>query len=108
MDTGVQIGEFMKPRVSITERLAGSIHLEDQKLIDEIIDSEIWDYDEDLECMAGWPSDSDKSDHDEATAPDKVKHTDLWRIPESDQCSSPVAEPKSREGRLQQRAYPSV
>ena len=71
-----QIGEFMKPKVSITERLAGSIHLDDQKLIDEIIESEIWDYDEDLECMAGWPSDSEKSDHDEATAPDNEKHTD--------------------------------
>ena len=71
-----QIGELMKPKVSITERLIGSIHLDDQKLIDEIIESEIWDYDEDLECMAGWPSDSEKSDHDEATAPDNEKHTD--------------------------------
>lgn len=66
----------MKPKVSITDRLAGSIQLDDQKLIDEIIESEIWDYDEDLECMAGWPSDSEKSDHDEATTRDDEKHTD--------------------------------
>ena len=66
----------MKPKVSITELLAGSIQLDDQKLIDEIIESEIWDYDEDLECMAGWPSDSEKSDHDEATKPINEKHTD--------------------------------
>ena len=66
----------MKPKVSITERLTGSIHLDDQKLIDEIIESEIWDYDEDLECMADWPSDSEKSDHDEATTPGNEKHTD--------------------------------
>jgi hypothetical protein len=66
----------MKPKVSITERLAGSIQLDDQKLIDEIIESEIWDYDEDLECMANWPSDSEKSDHDEATTPVNEKHMD--------------------------------
>jgi hypothetical protein len=71
-----QIGEFMKPKVSIAERLAGSIQLDDQKLIDEIIESEIWDYDEDLECMADWPSDSEKSDHDEATTRGDEKHTD--------------------------------
>lgn len=71
-----QIGEFMKPKVSITERLAGSIQLGDQKLIDEIIESEIWDYDEDLECMADWPSGSEKSDHDEATTRGDEKHTD--------------------------------
>ena len=70
-----QIGEFMKPKVSITERLIGSIHLDDQKLIDEIIESEIWDYDEDLECMADWPSDSEKSDHDGATTQGEEKHT---------------------------------
>ena len=57
----------MKPKVSITDRLIGSIHLDDQKLIDEIIESEIWDYDEDLEFMADRPSDSEKSDNDEAT-----------------------------------------
>ena len=56
--------------------MAGSIQLDDQKLIDEIIESEIWDYDEDLECMAGWPTDSEKSDHDEATKPVNEKHTD--------------------------------
>ena len=66
----------MKPKVSITERLAGSTHLDDQKLIEEIIESEIWDYDEDLECMADLPSDSEKSDHDEATTPVNEKHTD--------------------------------
>ncbi len=56
--------------------MAGSIQLDDQKLIEEIIESEIWDYDEDLECMADWPSDSKKSDHDEATTPVNEKHTD--------------------------------
>ncbi len=65
----------MKPKVSITERLAGSIQLDDQKLIDEIIESEIWDYYEDLECMADWPSDSEKSDHDEATIRGDEKQT---------------------------------
>lgn len=57
----------MDHKLSITERLAGSIQLDDQKLIDEIIESEIWNYDEDLECMEGWPSDSEKEVHDEAT-----------------------------------------
>lgn len=66
----------MTPKVSISERLAGSIQLDDQRLIDEIIESEIWDYDKDLECMAGWPSDSEKSDHDEAIKPINEKHTD--------------------------------
>jgi hypothetical protein len=56
----------MDRKLSITERLAGSIRLDDQKLIDEIIESEIWDYDEDLECMEGWPSDSEKEAPDEA------------------------------------------
>jgi len=65
----------MKPKVSITERLIGSIHLDDQKLIDEIIESEIWDYDEDLECMADWPSDSEKWDHDGVTTPVNEKQT---------------------------------
>ena len=71
----------MKPKVSITERLIGSIHLDDQKLIDEIIESEIWDYDEDLECMADWPSDSKKSNHDEATTRGDEKHTDRRKNP---------------------------
>jgi len=66
----------MKPKVSIAERLAGSIQLDDQKLIDEIIESEIWDYDVDLECKADWPSDSEKSDHYEATTRGDEKHTD--------------------------------
>ena len=65
----------MKPKVSITERLTGSIQLDDQKLIDEIIESEIWDYDEDLDFLADWPSDSEKSDHDEATTRGDEKHT---------------------------------
>ena len=55
----------MDRKLSITERLAGSIRLDDQKLIDEIIESEIWDYDKDLECMEGWPSDSEKEAPDE-------------------------------------------
>ncbi len=66
----------MKPKVSITERLAGSIHLDDQKLIDEIFESEMWDYDEDLEYMTGWPSDSEKSNQDDATTPGDEKQTD--------------------------------
>jgi len=56
----------MDRKLSITERLAGSIRLDDLKLIDEIIESEIWDNDEDLECMEGWPSDSEKEAPDEA------------------------------------------
>ena len=36
----------MDHKLSIAERLAGSIQLDDQKLIDEIIESEIWNYDE--------------------------------------------------------------
>ena len=45
-----QIGEFMKPKVSITDQLAGSIQLDDLKLTDEIIESENWDYDEETEA----------------------------------------------------------
>ena len=56
----------MDRKLSIAERLAGSIQLDDQKLIDEIIELEIWDYDEDLECMGGWPSYSEKEDLNEA------------------------------------------
>jgi hypothetical protein len=51
----------MDQKQSIAERLAGSIKLDDQKLIDEIIESEIWNYDDD-----------DK----EATATDNEKHND--------------------------------
>ena len=60
----------MKPKVSIAERLAGSIQLDDQKLIDEIIESETWDYDE---------------DDNEATAPGDEKHHDP-----PGECHSPV------------------
>ena len=78
--------------------MIGSIHLDDQKLIDEIIESEIWDYDEDLECVADWPSDSEKSDTMER--PPEAKKSKLIRVenPRVNQCSSSVAEPKSREG----------
>lgn len=55
--------------------MAGSIQLDDQKLIDEIIESEIWDYDEDLECMEGWPSDSEESDYNETTSLGNEKHS---------------------------------
>jgi hypothetical protein len=51
----------MDHKLSIAERLAGSIQLDDQKLIDEIIESEIWDYDE---------------EDNEATAPGNEKHHD--------------------------------
>jgi hypothetical protein len=37
----------MDKKLSIAERLAGSIQLYDQKLIDEIIESEIWNDDDD-------------------------------------------------------------
>jgi len=40
----------MDKKLSIAERLAGSIKLDDQKLIDEIIESEIWDYDEETKA----------------------------------------------------------
>ncbi len=40
----------MDKKLSIAERLAGSILLDDQKLIDEIIESEIWNYDDDNEA----------------------------------------------------------
>ncbi|MDD2836427.1 MAG: hypothetical protein PHY05_09805 [Methanothrix sp.] len=40
----------MDKKLSISDRLAGSIQLDDQKLIDEIIKSEIWNYDDDNEC----------------------------------------------------------
>ena len=56
----------MDHKLSIAERLAGSIQLDDQKLIDEIIESEIWDY-------------------DEATAPSNEKHHNP-----SGECPSPV------------------
>jgi len=56
----------MDCKLSIAERLIGSIRLEDQKLIDEIIESENWDYDEDLEYMDGCPSDLEKEAPDEA------------------------------------------
>jgi hypothetical protein len=39
-------------KLSIAERLAGSIQLDDQKLIDEIIESETWNYDDDNEATA--------------------------------------------------------
>jgi hypothetical protein len=51
----------MDHKLSISERLAGSIQLDDQKLIDEIIESEIWDYDE---------------EDNEVTAPSDEKHHD--------------------------------
>ena len=75
----------MDHKLSITERLAGSIQLDDQKLIDEIIESEIWDYDEDLECRTGWPSDSEESDYNEAAATGNETHHDT-----SGKCPSPV------------------
>ncbi|MCX6679186.1 MAG: hypothetical protein NTX42_02285 [Methanothrix sp.] len=50
----------MDHKLSITECLAGSIQLDDQKLIDEIIESEIWDYD-DNEATA--PGDEEHHDH---------------------------------------------
>jgi hypothetical protein len=59
----------MDQKRSIAERLAGSIQLDDQKLIDEIIESEIWDYDED----------------NDATAPGNEKHPYLHG-----ECHSPV------------------
>jgi len=52
---------FMDKKMSITERLSGSIQLDDQKLIDEIIESEIWNYDDD-------------DDDNEATATGNEKH----------------------------------
>jgi hypothetical protein len=42
----------MDHKLSIAERLAGSIQLDDQKLIDEIIESETWNYDDDNEATA--------------------------------------------------------
>jgi hypothetical protein len=61
----------MDHKLSIAERLAGSIQLDDQKLIDEIIESEIWNYDDD--------------DNNEATATDDEKHHD-----QPGECHSPV------------------
>jgi hypothetical protein len=52
----------MDHKLSIAERLAGSIQLDDQKLIDEIIESETWNYDDD--------------DDNEATATGDEKHHD--------------------------------
>jgi len=51
----------MDKKLSIAERLAGLIQLDDQKLIDEIIESEIWNYDD---------------DDNEATATGNEKHPD--------------------------------
>ena len=51
----------MDHKLSIAERLAGSIQLEDQKLIDEIIESETWNYDDDNEETA--PGDEEHHDH---------------------------------------------
>lgn len=56
----------MDKKLSITERIAGSIQLDDQKLIDEIIESELWNYDED----------DDYEDDYEATATGNEKHHD--------------------------------
>ncbi len=58
----------MYRKQSIAERLAGSIQLDDEKLIDEIIDSEIWDYDD-----------------NEVTAPGNEMHHNS-----SGECPSPV------------------
>ena len=52
----------MDHKLSIAERLAGSIQLDDQKLIDEIIESEIWN------------DDDDDDDNNEATAIGNEKH----------------------------------
>ena len=51
----------MDRKLSIAERLAGSIKLEDQKLIDEIIESETWNYDDDNKEAA--PGDEEHHDH---------------------------------------------
>jgi hypothetical protein len=51
----------MDKKLSIAERLAGSIQLDDQKLIDEIIESEIWNYDDDNEVTAT----GDEKHHDQ-------------------------------------------
>jgi hypothetical protein len=73
----------MDKKLSITERIAGSIQLDDQKLIDEIIESEIWNYDDD-------------DDDNEATATGNEKHHD-----QHVECHSPVD-----AARLQQSQNP--
>jgi hypothetical protein len=87
----------MDHKLSIAERLAGSIQLDDQKLIDEIIESEIWNYDDD-----------DDDDDNEATAISNEKHHDQPGECQHCRCRSPVAEPESWEGRLPQRALSCV
>jgi len=63
----------MDKKLSIAERLAGSIKLDDPKLIDEIIESEIWNYDEETE------PDNEKHHNPPGECPSPVDAARLWQ-----------------------------
>ncbi len=67
----------MDKKLSIAERLAGSIQLDDQKLIDEIIESEIWNYDDDDSEATANSNEKHPDPHEECHS--MVDATRLWQ-----------------------------
>lgn len=67
----------MDKKLSIAERLAGSIQLDDQKLIDEIIESEIWNYDDDDNEATSTGNEKHPDPHEEYHSP--VDAVLLWQ-----------------------------
>jgi hypothetical protein len=66
-----------KKKPIIAERLAGSIKLDDQKQIDEIIESEIWDYDNDDNESTETGNEKHYDPHGECHSP--VDAVRLWQ-----------------------------
>lgn len=67
----------MDKKLSIAERLTGSIQLDDQKLIDEIIESEIWNYDDDDNETTATGNEKYSDPHEECHNP--IDAARLWQ-----------------------------